>query len=130
MLNDLDLQRYPHVFVAPGYTDMRQGINSLAALVQYRFQLDPLQEGAIFLFCGRRRDRIKVLCHDSDGYILLYKRLFNGRYQWPMSEEDVKALTPYEFERLMGGYSVESSIDGNAIRRIRQSGLSTVRAGR
>lgn len=120
MLKDLDLQKYPHIFIAPGYTDMRQGINSLSALVQFQFHLDPLSEGAIFMFCGRRRDRIKVLAHDSDGYVLLYKRLFKGRYQWPMSKEDVKALSPYEFGQLLGGYSVESSIDMDAIKRVRQ----------
>lgn len=120
MLKDLDLKKYPHIFIAPGYTDMRQGINSLSALVRYQFHLDPLGEGAIFLFCGRRRDRIKVLAHDPDGWVLLYKRLFKGRYQWPMSEKDVKALTPHEFGQLLGGYSVESSIDKDAIRRIRQ----------
>lgn len=124
MLKDLDLQKYPHIYIACGYTDMRQGINGLSALVQYRFHLDPLGEGAVFLFCGRRRDRIKVLAHDPDGYVLLYKRLFKGRYQWPMSEADVKALTPYEFGQLLGGYSVESSIDGDAIRRIRQKAMA------
>ena len=123
MLKDLDLRKYPHIFIAPGYTDMRQGINSLSALVQYHFRLDPLGEGTIFLFCGRRRDRIKVLTHDSDGYVLLYKRLFKGRYQWPMNENEVKALTPYEFGQLLGGYSVESSIDADAIRRIRQANI-------
>lgn len=121
MLKDLDLRKYPHIFIAPGYTDMRQGINSLSALVQYQFRLDPLGDGTIFLFCGRRRDRIKVLTHDSDGYVLLYKRLFKGRYQWPMNEDEVMALTPYEFGQLLGGYSVESSIDADAIRRIRQA---------
>ena len=128
MLKDLDLRKYPHIFIAPGYTDMRQGINSLSALVQYQFRLDPLGEGSIFLFCGHRRDRIKVLTHDSDGYVLLYKRLFKGRYQWPMSEEEVRALSPYEFGQLMGGYSVESSIDTDAIRRIRQANRISVQA--
>ena len=66
MLKDLDLRKYPHIYIAPGYTDMRQGINSLSALVQYQFRLDPLGEGSIFLFCGRKRDRIKVLTHDLD----------------------------------------------------------------
>ena len=121
MLKDLDLRKYPHIYIAPGYTDMRQGINSLSALVQYQFRLDPLGEGTIFLFCGRKRDRIKILTHDPDGYVLLYKRVFKGRYQWPMSEEEVRTLTPYEFRQLLGGYSMESSIDTDAIIRIRQA---------
>ena len=129
MLKDLDLKKYPHIYIAPGYTDMRQGINSLSALVQYRFHLDPLGEGSIFMFCGRKRDRIKVLTHDQDGYVLLYKRTFKGRYQWPMSEEDVRALTPYEFGQLMEGYSLESSIDADAITRIRKAGRIMAKTG-
>jgi transposase len=129
MLKDLDLKKYPHIYIAPGYTDMRQGINSLSALVQYRFHLDPLGEGSIFMFCGRKRDRIKVRTHDQDGYVLLYKRTFKGRYQWPMSEEDVKALTPYEFGQLMEGYSLESSIDADAITRIRKAGRIMAKTG-
>ena len=130
MLKDLDLKKYPHIFIAPGFTDMRQGIESLSALVQYVFHLDPLDEGSIFLFCGRRRDRIKVLTHDQDGYVLLYKRIFKGRYQWPMSEEDVKTLTPDEFAHLMEGYSVESSIDADAITRIRQTARTWAQTGK
>lgn len=121
MLKDLDLKKYPHIFIATGYTDMRQGINGLAALVEYQFNLDPLMEGSMFLFCGHRRDRIKVLGHDSDGYVLMYKRLFKGRYRWPMNEEEVKALNPEEFRQLLSGYSIESSIDHNAIHRIRKT---------
>jgi transposase len=129
MLKDLDLKKYPHIYIAPGYTDMRQGINGLSALVQYQFRLDPLGEGSIFMFCGRKRDRIKVLAHDQDGYVLLYKRTFKGRYQWPMSEEDVKALTPYEFGQLIEGYSLEKSIDADAITRIRKAGRIMAQAG-
>ena len=124
MLKDLDMRKYPHIFIACGYTDMRQGINRLTALVEYRFQLDPLAEGTLFLFCGRRRDRIKVLAHDPDGYILLYKRLFKGHYQWPMCAEDVRELTPGEFAQLLDGFSIESTIDRDAIQRIRRAGCN------
>lgn len=48
------------VFIACGYTDLRQGIDGLAGIVQRKFQLDPFI-GTMFLFCGRRRDRIKAL---------------------------------------------------------------------
>ena len=129
MLKDLDLQKYPRVFIACGYTDMRQGINSLAALVQYRFRQDPLGEGAVFLFCGRRRDRIKALAHDDDGYVLMYKRLFKGRYQWPMSEEEAKGLTPYEYSLLMDGYSIETSIERDAASRVRQQTMPPTEEG-
>ena len=63
-----------HVFIACGYTDLRLGIDGLAALVQEKYQLDPFGE-ALFFFCGRRTDRIKGLFWDGDGFLLLYKRL-------------------------------------------------------
>lgn len=62
-------------YIACGYTDLRYGVDGLAALIQYQFSLDPFDEGTMFLFCGRRADRIKGLLWEGDGFILLYKRL-------------------------------------------------------
>lgn len=71
-----------HIYLACGHTDMRKSIDGLAALVVSRFHLDPHQP-ALFLFCGRRKDRIKGLLWDETGFLLLYKRLEDGKYQWP-----------------------------------------------
>ena len=68
------------VYIACGYTDIRKGIDGLAAMVQQEFELDPFTN-ALFLFCGRWRDRIKGLYWEDDGFILLYKRLERGVYQ-------------------------------------------------
>ena len=54
------------VYLACGYTDLRLGIDGLAALVKQQFSLDPL-ENCLFLFCGRRRDRIKALYWEGNG---------------------------------------------------------------
>ncbi len=62
------------VYIACGYTDLRRGIDGLAALVQQEFPLDPFTN-TLFLFCGRRRDRIKALYWEGNGFLLLYKRL-------------------------------------------------------
>lgn len=48
------------IYIACGYTDMRKSIDGLAAVVQQQFELDPFQP-TLFLFCGRRRNRIKSL---------------------------------------------------------------------
>ena len=61
-------------YVACGYTDLRRGIDGLAGMVQTGFKLDPFQN-ALFLFCGRRKDRLKGLYWEGDGFVLLYKRL-------------------------------------------------------
>lgn len=78
MLNDFT--GADKVYIACGYTDLRKGIDGLARLVQQQFELDPFTN-TLFLFCGRRRDRIKGLCWEKDGFILLYKRLEQGAYQ-------------------------------------------------
>ena len=62
------------VYIACGYTDLRRGIDGLAAMVQQQFNLDPFTN-TLFLFCGRRRDRIKALYWEGNGFVLLYKRL-------------------------------------------------------
>ena len=83
-----------------------KGIDGLARLVQQQFELDPFTN-TLFLFCGRRRDRIKGLYWEKDGFILLYKRLEQGAYQWPRSESEVKTLTPKQYRWLMEGLQIE-----------------------
>lgn len=92
--------------LACGYTDLRRGIDGLAATVKQNFQLDPFTD-SLFLFCGRRTDRIKVLYWDSNGFVLLYKRLEKGRFQWPRNADEVRELTPRQFGWLMDGLSVD-----------------------
>ena len=81
----IDLSKVRNFYVACGYTDLRYGIDGLAAVVTQQFG-GHLDEESLFLFCGRRTDRIKALYWSGDGYVLLYKRLSNGRFQWPRSE--------------------------------------------
>ncbi len=104
MLNDL--QGMKHVYIACGYTDLRKGIDSLVEIVKLNFNLNPFEEGNLFLFCGRRTDRIKALLYEGDGWLLLYKRLTDGKFQWPRNDEDAKELTPQQYRWLMDGLSV------------------------
>ena len=106
MLNDFS--GADRVYIACGYTDLRKGIDGLAALVQQQFELDPFTN-TLFLFCGRRRDRIKGLYWEKDGFVLLYKRLEAGVYQWPRSAMEAKQIT-----RTPGG-AAESSPSGDWI---------------
>ncbi len=94
------------IYVACGYTDMRKQIDGLATMVQANFQLDPFTK-SLFLFCGRKRDRMKALFWEGDGFLLLYKRLENGTYQWPKTQEDVREITPQQYRWLMEGLVID-----------------------
>ena len=94
------------VYIACGYTDLRRGIDGLAAIVQQQFNLDPFTN-TLFLFCGRRRDRIKALYWEGNGFVLLYKRLESGSFQWPRKESEARVFTPQQYRWLMEGLSVD-----------------------
>ena len=93
-------------FIVCGYTDLRHGIDGLAGIIQQNNKLD-VCSGALFLFCGRRCDRIKALLWDGDGFLLLYKRLDNGRYRWPKTEAEARKLSPQQVRWLMEGLEIE-----------------------
>ena len=73
MLNDA--HGFKKIYIATGYTDLRRGIDGLAAIIRFQFDLDPFDRNTLFLFCGRRSDRIKALLWEGDGFLLMYKRL-------------------------------------------------------
>ncbi len=94
------------VYMVTGYTDLRRSIDGLAMIVQAQLKLDPFNK-ALFLFCGRRCDRIKGLLWEGDGFLLLYKRLDNGKFQWPRNETEAKLLTTQQTRWLMEGLKIE-----------------------
>ena len=101
-----DFSGADRIYIACGYTDLRRGIDGLASIVAEQFELDPFSN-TLFLFCGRRRDRLKALYWEGNGFVLLYKRLENGGFQWPRADEDVQPLTPQQYRWLMEGLHVE-----------------------
>lgn len=106
MLNDADASRFKKVYLATGFTDLRRGIDGLAAIIRFQFQLDPYDKNTLFLFCGRRSDRIKALLWEGDGFLLLYKRLENGAFHWPRSADEALEITPEQYRMLMQGFEV------------------------
>ena len=110
------------VILRVGRTDIRKGIDGLAAIIRLEYGLDPLEEGTLFLFCGHQRDRIKGLLYEGDGFLLLTKRLSNGVFQWPNNSNEAMELSREEFDRLMGGFNIVSSI--RSFKKVNQSSES------
>lgn len=101
-----DISKADNIYLACGHTDMRKSIDGLAVLVKQSFQLDPFSNN-LFLFCGRRCDRIKALYFEGNGFVLLYKRLENGRFQWPRNASEIRNLSQQEFRWLLEGLSLD-----------------------
>ena len=81
------------IYIVTGRTDMRKSIDGLCAIVEDQLHMDP-RRSALYLFCGKRCDRIKALLWESDGFVLLYKRMeVQGRFRWPRNQLEVKQLT-------------------------------------
>ena len=78
-----DISKVNSIYIVCGYTDMRKSIDGLVAIVKQTYDLDPFGNS---LFCGRRGDRLKTLHWEKDGFIMMYKRLESGRFQWPHSK--------------------------------------------
>jgi transposase len=86
---------------------MRKQINGLATIVESSFNLDPF-DGALFVFCNRNRDRVKILEWDGDGFWLCFKRLEKGHFKWPtLEDEATMTLTGEELSYLLGGTRIE-----------------------
>ena len=95
-----DISKAEHIYVAVGYTDMRKQIDGLSAIVQQNFKLDPFSN-SVFLFCGRNTRTMKALYWEGDGFVLLYKRLENGKFKWPRDETEAREITHQQFRWLL-----------------------------
>lgn len=115
----IDLSQVTNYYVACGYTDLRRGIDGLASIVMLQYGME-LKEDSLFLFCGRRTDRIKALYWSGDSYILIYRRLTNGNFQWPRNESELRKLDARSFRWLMEGLQIDQP---KAINKVRQSDL-------
>ena len=72
----------PEVFLCRDAVDFRKGVNGLPALVEAELGHDPFAE-CLFVFCNRRRDRVKILYLERNGFCLWQKRLEEDRFHWP-----------------------------------------------
>ena len=103
-----DVSGVKAIYIVTGYTDMRKSIDGLVAIIRDVFKQDAFSN-SLFLFCGRRCDRIKAIHYEKDGFCMLYKRLNkdSGRFQWPRNSSEMRPLSRKQFNWLMDGLAIE-----------------------
>ena len=99
MLTDLSGKQ---IFLKLGVTDMRKSIGTLSILVQGEMKMDPFAE-SLYVFCNRKRDIIKVLYWDRNGFCLWLKKLEKERFKWPETEKQVEEIRRDELRWLLSG---------------------------
>lgn len=100
--------RSVRVYLAAGSTDMRKSIDSLSILVADRLDLDPFS-GYLFCFCNRKRDMVKILYWDRNGFCLWHKRLEKDRFRWPQTEREVIDTDGRQLSWLLDGLSLDQA---------------------
>lgn len=105
MLGDITVA--DEIYLVTGYTDMRRSIDGLCAIIEGQLHMDP-KRSSLYLFCGKRCDRIKAILWEGDGFLLLYKRMsVEGRFRWPRNPTEAKQLTWQQFDWLLSGLEIE-----------------------
>lgn len=100
--------------------DFRRGVNGLSALVEHELKLDPFAR-ACFVFSNKRRDRVKLLGWDTNGFWLCIKRLEAERFIWPRTEEPVVNLTAEQLHWLLAGIDLAALAGHRALHFARAS---------
>lgn len=104
----LSISTRTKIYLAAGVTDMRKAFNGLTAIVKNHLCEDPLS-GHVFVFCNRKRDRIKILFWDTSGLWVCAKRLEKGTFAWPESSEKSIEMTTAELTLLLSGIDLKDT---------------------
>ena len=94
------------VYLYSDYVDMRKSIDGLAALIEQETTLSPFST-TLFVFCNRRRDKIKLLLWERNGFVLWYKRLEKFRFKWPSAKEQPVTVDGRVLNQLLDGYDIQ-----------------------
>lgn len=90
------------IWLVAGHTDLRNGVDGLSALVQNHLN-ESVFSGEVYIFRGKRGDKIKVLWYTGDGLALFYKRLSDGKFVWPQAKDGTVALSAAQLSMLLEG---------------------------
>jgi transposase len=95
----------PRIFLYRDPIDFRKASQGLAAIVERELGHNPF-DGALYAFTNRRRDKIKCLFWEDNGFVLYYKALAEEKFRWPRKGETVISLTGQQINWLLDGYDI------------------------
>lgn len=97
-----------HIYLSLGATDFRKQTNGLAVIISLQFQLNPHEGNSIFLFCNKRKNALRALRWDGNGFILATKVLINDlKFQWPKTSGEVRNISFQQLEWLLAGLVID-----------------------
>lgn len=103
------------IYLCQQAVDMRRSIDGLAALIEQELELNPFEQ-ALFVFINKKRDKIKCLRWERNGFWLLYKRLVKQRFKWPQwFEQDTLTLSEHQLSQLFDGYDLNGMKPHDAV---------------
>ena len=106
MLEDM-LKNITTIYIAYGITDFRKQIIGLTSTVKNNFGKDPYN-GSVYIFCNRKKDSIKILCYDKNGFVLAQKTLIEQqKFQWSRNSNELKNITKQQLKWLFEGLNIE-----------------------
>ena len=110
MLRDADPNYFAGIYIVCGYTDLRFGIDSLAAIIERKYRMNLFVPNTLFLFCGRSASKVKDLLWEGDGLLLLCKRVEVDHFTLPRSSDELRSMSAAQFHRLMQGFTINPII--------------------
>ena len=96
----------PHIYLYRDPVDFRKSYRGLAAIVEQELEHNPF-DGALYAFTNRRRDKIKLLFWEDNGFVLYYKSLAEEKFRWPRAEDPVMPLSGEQINWLLSGYDID-----------------------
>ena len=95
-----------HIYLHRQFVDFRKSINGLSVIIESEMKL-PAMSGALFIFCNKAKDKLKILYWDKTGFALWYKRLEKDKFKWPSrTDEACLKLSEQQLSWLLDGYNV------------------------
>lgn len=93
------------VYISIGSVDMRKAIDGLSSLVESHLRHNPFS-GQLFAFTNKKKNMVKILYWEGNGFCLWQKRLEKGRFRWPLSNDEVLFLSSRELSWLLEGLEI------------------------